>query len=457
MKIVSVLLVLSMSFICIYSYSQKQLKLDEIVVNYESTNYLGNSKGYVQYLYAYDNLGNVSSKQVVKTQIFDSFSSTGKASFHQFFYTNGVHSNIKIANPNIKDKIEFWEDYQFDYSDNSIIKLDRYSQKYNSNYQKVWFLNSSDIIYQDANSVYSHERKIDKNGQMVNYNRKEYMYNNSLLEKSSTYEWVPATNTFMKAYWTESFIDNSSHIIKDTTSNVYTSEKSSRICTCDANWNILEEEYKIKNSLTNNLWKLNEKRINTYDSKQNLILTIGYKWSNNAWVQAYKYEYIYDTEVLESEIAKFDNEYTKLFTTHLLNSGGSNMPNVDGYYLYFQQEKHKYKLERLLYTDYLNLGNTIIVDFKYSDLEDNASSLADLSCGASLKLYPNPSHDFIHIDNTPIDCHSGYIINIKGLLVKSFSLSPSVNSIDIKDLPKGLYILKLKLSTGLLTRKFIKN
>ena len=71
-------------------------------------------------------------------------------------------------------------------------------------------------------------------------------------------------------------------------------------------------------------------------------------------------------------------------------------------------------------------------------------------------IYPNPTSSQLFIDvSTPLNNNfKAEIIDISGRTVKSIN---QVNySIDVADIPKGIYFLKLTTDEGILTKKFVK-
>ena len=70
-----------------------------------------------------------------------------------------------------------------------------------------------------------------------------------------------------------------------------------------------------------------------------------------------------------------------------------------------------------------------------------------------LKLYPNPTQDFIMIDGIE-NAEVGMIFGLDGALIRTISLNPGVNTIDVQDFPTGTYVFYTE-STGQ-SLKFIK-
>lgn len=73
------------------------------------------------------------------------------------------------------------------------------------------------------------------------------------------------------------------------------------------------------------------------------------------------------------------------------------------------------------------------------------------------KIYPNPAHNFIKIENVEnIKCQSVGICNYLGQLV--IELNNTKETIDISCLNDGIYFVKIYHSNGIIeTIKFLKN
>lgn len=75
-----------------------------------------------------------------------------------------------------------------------------------------------------------------------------------------------------------------------------------------------------------------------------------------------------------------------------------------------------------------------------------------------LKIYPNPAADYLNI-SAPGNVEGKSALNIfdaKGLLVRTINMTSSLQRINIADLPKGVYLIKLNNGEGNLSSKFVK-
>lgn len=85
-------------------------------------------------------------------------------------------------------------------------------------------------------------------------------------------------------------------------------------------------------------------------------------------------------------------------------------------------------------------------------------SVAEIDGADVMKLYPNPASEYIMIDKKVSFERGTYdILDITGKLVKSIKISPEkVSTINISELPKGVYILRMSSEIGLTATKFVK-
>ncbi len=73
---------------------------------------------------------------------------------------------------------------------------------------------------------------------------------------------------------------------------------------------------------------------------------------------------------------------------------------------------------------------------------------------APVRIFPNPCHDHFYIQAaSPVNIT---ILSITGQKVRDQNLTGQVKKIDITDLQPGAYIIKIKTSTGIITKKIIK-
>lgn len=115
-----------------------------------------------------------------------------------------------------------------------------------------------------------------------------------------------------------------------------------------------------------------------------------------------------------------------------------------------------------------SLTYTVIIDHKAS-LQNDLQNISIVATGITshnlsvekpenidFVVWPNPVDDVFYIKSQTLITNATFIIyDVNGKVVKRNTLSNS-NSINISDLSKGIYILKISTNGGVLTKKIIK-
>ena len=86
----------------------------------------------------------------------------------------------------------------------------------------------------------------------------------------------------------------------------------------------------------------------------------------------------------------------------------------------------------------------------------SALGIEEMSDSFGVLVYPNPTSDVLNISYQKAKRHSVSIVDAAGRTVLSNKLSNNSGSIKIGHLPKGVYILTLKLDGQTVTKKIIK-
>lgn len=87
-------------------------------------------------------------------------------------------------------------------------------------------------------------------------------------------------------------------------------------------------------------------------------------------------------------------------------------------------------------------GNSIPLDIK--------KNIADIN----VSIYPNPSTNFLFIENKNIKINIVNVLDFTGKIVKE--IKTDIDIININDIPNGIYFIKLITDEGIITKKFIK-
>ena len=91
--------------------------------------------------------------------------------------------------------------------------------------------------------------------------------------------------------------------------------------------------------------------------------------------------------------------------------------------------------------------------------DENTVSIRPPVLKEKLSVYPNPANDLLQIDLQDFDLTetSLAIFNTAGSLVMTPPVNFSSAQVIVKNLPKGVYIIKVNTKEGILTGRFVKN
>lgn len=196
------------------------------------------------------------------------------------------------------------------------------------------------------------------------------------------------------------------------------------------------------NSLNN--WVYAEKESFNYGANDSLSRKLHEQWENGNWTIDRDWNYVYDS-----------NDY-------LIHSYGDYwVDSVNTWFPWFTTDFVNYANGKVdtAFHNFLFVSTNLFDTFSVTDYDYvNFSSVNNVTYNLeNLFLFPNPVDDILYFDS---ELKSGQtkileIYSLKGELV--YKRKNASNSINISDIPSGIYSLKIILSDKLYTTKFIKN
>lgn len=196
-------------------------------------------------------------------------------------------------------------------------------------------------------------------------------------------------------------------------------------------------------------WLSKSRTAYTYDANDRLTLRAEQEWNGSVWEDSgYKEEYTYDsngniinTKDYEYDVDKWVLEYEKtysfdsntLLSTYIHPFAISELDALLG---------ESQNVNKVLSS--INGDNNDRTTYHYSDDVANISQVNS----AVIKVYPNPTDDFVTINDDYYSIKEVVVYNVVGEVVK-FS---SNTSFSIKELASGVYILKIETKSGNTTR-----
>ncbi|MDX6747801.1 T9SS type A sorting domain-containing protein [Polaribacter sp. PL03] len=201
-------------------------------------------------------------------------------------------------------------------------------------------------------------------------------------------------------------------------------------------------------------WVDSDRTIFTYDGNNRVIIDEGQIWNGTNWATDYKSEYTYDangntvTEIesyLDNGILTVQPLVTITFdTTKLMSSFSHPFRDKTGLDVLFPTFSVVNKISGKSST------NSRTTYYYGNEPTASVSDFATLSFTA----YPNPTKDFITIDTANSKVENIVLFNVLGRKV----FSSNKKELDIRNLSKGVYILKVKTTEGkIASKRIIKN
>lgn len=269
-------------------------------------------------------------------------------------------------------------------------------------------------IEDDMVTWYEMQREVltyNANGQPTESMFYTWDYTLSDLALDSKTEWT--YNDQQQCIKTEgSYLDSGSWILNDRTEYAY-----------DSNGNLISEIDSRSTSDSEGLvysWKTEYQ----YDNHNNVIQSVDYSYEDQDWVFSERMEIEYDQTVLAS--------------------------NVAGYYAVFESGNYSEMLKDkiLKITSIDDDDNANVMTFHYSAAND-VNEIVQSPC----VVWPNPTTEMLNINGNNL--LSVEIYSIDGRLV--MTLGEGTESINVKGLERGHYLLKATLKDGSVsTQKFVK-
>lgn len=91
----------------------------------------------------------------------------------------------------------------------------------------------------------------------------------------------------------------------------------------------------------------------------------------------------------------------------------------------------------------------------YSVTVGNFQGVADPNLPV-IKLYPNPTSNFINIESEDLNMESVKLVDLVGKVIRTHSTPTNAVVWDIQQLSAGVYLIKTRVNGALQTHKFVK-
>jgi Secretion system C-terminal sorting domain/Family of unknown function (DUF3836) len=220
--------------------------------------------------------------------------------------------------------------------------------------------------------------------------------------------------------------------------------------TYNANNRVISE---VEEKLVGALWVNNRKSLYTYNANNKLTIVKGADWDefNNNWKADTQnaYEYVLDAQGnrISSKESGYEQNYT--YDTFAMMSSFAH-PFKDKTGLDYFTEDFPYVNKLLYETTNSGTGRTT---YNYNSLITLGNEAREI-VNKGITFYPNPTQDFINIQNESNTVTDRAIVtDMTGKVLQQFQ---NTNKIDVRSLPKGMYFIQIFLREKKWQSKFLK-
>jgi hypothetical protein len=228
-------------------------------------------------------------------------------------------------------------------------------------------------------------------------------------------------------------------------------------------------EKKLNEKLDDNQhWNNFAQMLYSYDENNIMTEMIYQEWSDydQEWRNYKKILYTFDNNNLSNELLYYwniDNNNWDAFLKTLYTYNDNNDITEKLYKTFSNQQLVNFEIKQYTYNDDNNLTlytykewnsyNSVWNKVTKNEYFWSQISKINTIYNNNIKVFPNPVNDILYFEN----CKDAviYIYDTKGSLINKQYMQN--NSINVSDLNKGCYIMKIIKANNIVTSKFIKN
>ncbi|WP_264529331.1 T9SS type A sorting domain-containing protein [Flavobacterium sp. N502540] len=180
----------------------------------------------------------------------------------------------------------------------------------------------------------------------------------------------------------------------------------------------------------------------TYNSSKKVSIETMNLWENNKWIERGVYTNSYDTNGFLTNHLRQDRDRTTAALVNEEQTTYTNNPNGTV----------KQNLTEIWDNSSKSWGNSFRSTFEY----DKNLGIADL-IKSQLKIFPNPTTDFINVHLEGANDTKVSIIDALGKVIHKENFVGNDFSVNVMNLNKNVYFIKLENGEKVQVKKFIKN
>jgi hypothetical protein len=209
-------------------------------------------------------------------------------------------------------------------------------------------------------------------------------------------------------------------------------------------------------------WENTQRTDYAYNNSNQVVTETNQQWKDMFWGTEARYDYRYDENgrltnkllsmpiynewrtTISINYSDFTSDKANFMDSQYNFWGGTTGELTASYIPYmFNNEMVIQKAKRISISYLPSIDTGIPTNFNQKSLN-------------LISVYPNPSEGMYYVDIYRYDLKSWTISDLKGQVLKYHLQAPKSGTIDISDLPKGIYILRAMTPTAQFTQRLIK-
>ncbi|WP_299064710.1 T9SS type A sorting domain-containing protein [uncultured Polaribacter sp.] len=331
--------------------------------------------------------------------------------------------------------------------------------------QYEWDGTSTGAIMNTANYTYNSSNKIltevyeefdTSNGNSLGKYRETYTYTNGIVSLIIDQEWLDGA---WKNEYRREFLINNNLITQITGSewngSGWVFEEDSAQVTVSYNTNNLISSTTIE-IWNGTSWVPSEISTNTYNANNKLISILYKEWNGTSYLNTYKDEYVYDGNGNQISETSFNYENGVFTESYQQTYVFDNSINLESFSHPFRDRTGLgvFTNQEVSFVNKILSSSSGGSDYRTTYNYNEATVSLDDFNSIDFSVYPNPTSSVLNIDDRNFTIKNVSIFNVIGKKI----VTSTKNKINLENLNKGVYILRVESNTGsIATKRIVKN
>lgn len=206
----------------------------------------------------------------------------------------------------------------------------------------------------------------------------------------------------------------------------------------------------------------NSQRIDYVYNQSNQLLSETYQcWKAMFWNNDVRYEYQYENgkQIRKTLTMPIYNAWRNVISIQYSAFSGDKPGFMESQYNFWGGNTGEYTTSHIpfFFNNEVEIHKAKSIRISYLPVVDtSAPALLDTSKNNFIRIYPNPSVGIYYADFQKYKIESWTVLDVHGRILKTMVQHLASGVIDITELPKGIYMLKVKTDTDQFIQKLIK-